>query len=338
MKIIVPDRHLLEKLTSLLRSVPKNGNFRFVADKNKLNVYTEHSSGWAKGVIGNIDIIEEGEIAAPIAIIPILINANYPVELTKGTSLNIKYKGSGPRGINLNLMGDPEMIGINPTVPKWMESVEELKNTTYLMGTDNSRIWITDSAIAVGDSFRFSVFKKNLEVKPFIIEPYLLQKHYDFREGIDFFSDEKHVWFGNDGYYITLCKTESSIPDKLIELIQSEPTYEFLCVVDRELLAKAIATSKLFLKDDGPPSIGINFQDKTIRITTSGSTNGNGNPEVEAITINGEQELKVNINYLSQAINVCRNRHIVISNLVLGSLTLLVIKDEEMFHYIVPMF
>lgn len=338
MKLIVPNRDLLGKLHSLAKSVPKNGNYRFVADDNKLNIYTESSFGYARGVVANVDIIQNGEAAITAAIIPTLDNASYPVELTlvDKNHLSVKHKTSGKNGLRLNLMSDPGLIGINPRVPNWIEEVDEIKQVSYLMPEEDMRIWITPNVIGVGNSFRFGVFRKEIGLNNMVISPHLIQRHYDFSEEIAIDVDGNYVWLGNDGYYIIVTKQDTQIPERLVELLNSEPNYEFLCIVNKEEFTRVLAMAKMLTKDDSS-FVTLIFRDGLVSLIPTGNNLGYGNPEVEALRINGEFITKININYLSQAVKACKSDNLLISNLGIGNLTLLAIKDETIIHYIVPM-
>ncbi len=331
---------LLDMMRSLSKISKKNTGFgkNLLVDSTKDRVHIHASSSMVYGQAWlDAQVVEPGVFLLPISVIPFLQplgDSSISLEIT----LDEIIINSDSNSIVLpQIGGDVGDVSMPTSTPKWSGfNIRRLKNIRYATGLSQHNLdvyWMVEDKIITTDRYRTAVYRPDsFNVK---IEAGL----YDFSTSLIDSQEmdvciEERIWLGNDRYNISMPRLSLKIPTALLRL--AEVPIPTSVTLNRDEFLNNVSLS-LYLMDNEHIASLISLRGNTLMIKAD--TAKGGNESVQLIKRDDQTaiDLKVNTKYLWDVVNNCENKQINLCMITLGETPLLVIQDDDINHYLLPL-
>lgn len=291
----------------------------------------------------NIHPDEELIVGIPVSIIPVLSEIkNKIVDIDFiDNRCTISWNNSN---INLNLphFNVEELVRDNYT-PSFTNKLPRLSNMRYACGNEKDTMdvfFFVGNGIVTGDKFRFCVYKPlpSLLLDGVVISEKALQYlPSDITPSID--QNSNRVYLGDEKCIISVPTIEKPIPAALYSLFEHNiDRTKYIALSAKDLIPMTNIAHTLSKKDDGYGFISLIMSNGNLSIVPGGNSYGNGVLMLESTEYLGEFDLKVNPGYFASAIKECKSAQVVLGVSEFAKTTLLYIYDNELTHYILPMY
>lgn len=291
----------------------------------------------------NINPDKDLVVGLPVSIIPILSemkNKMIDIEFIDN-QCTITWNSST---INLNLPHFNADDLIRDTyIPTFNNKLLRLSNMRYACGSEKDTMdvffFIVDGVVT-GDKFRFCVYRPNptLSLDGLVIsEKVLRYLPPDITPSLD--SNGNRVYLGDEKCVVSVPVVDKSIPPALYSLYEhSVDQNQWIALAAKDVVPMINIAHTLSKKDDGYGFVSLIMANGNLSLIPGGNSYGNGILMLESTEYAGEFDLKINPGYLASAIRESKSGKIIIGLTSFSKTKLLYIFDNELVHYILPMY
>lgn len=330
---------LLDVMRALSKISKKNTGFGknlLIDSTDRVFIYASSAMVYGQAWL-DAQIINPGTFLLPISVIPFLqpLGDN---SITLEVTLDEVIINNAKNTIVLpQIGGNVGDVSTPPSTPEWSGfNIRRLKNMRYAAGLPQHNLdvyWICDDKIITTDRFRTAIYKPEGFNIPGEAGIYDFSTSLIDTQEMDICVNDR-IWLGNNRYNISMPKLNIKIPTALLKL-GDVPTPKTI-TLNRDEFFNNISLS-LFLMDNEHLASSIVFKDTTliIRADTAKGVNESTQPIEcnDPVDIN----LRVNTKYLWDILNNCDNKRLDLCIVTLGETPLLVIQDDDINHYLLPL-
>lgn len=291
----------------------------------------------------NIHPDKELIVGIPISIIPILSEIkNRVVDLEFIDNRCVLSWGTSSVNLNLPHFNAEDLIR-DSYLPVFNNKLPRISNMRYACGSEKDTMdvfFFVGNGVVTGDKFRFCVYKpeQSLNFDGVVIAEKALQfLPSDITPSIDINSNR--VYLGDEKCIVSVPVIEKPIPGALYSLFEHNvDRTSWIALSAKDLVPIINIAHTLSKKDDGYGFISLIMSGGNLSIIPGGNSYGNGVLMLESTDYAGGFDLKVNPGYLATAAKEAKSSKVILGVSPFSRTNLLYIYDNELIHYILPMY